>query len=75
MTDTVKRPGATSTQVKWQAIHWPVVKQQVLRLQMRIAKAMREGRHGKVKALQWLLTHSHTAKLLAVKRVSPEQRQ
>lgn len=36
---------------------------------MRIAKAVREGRHGKAKSLQWLLTHSFSAKLLAVKRV------
>jgi RNA-directed DNA polymerase len=31
---------------------------------------VQEGRHGKVKALQWLLTHSYAAKLLAVKRVT-----
>lgn len=37
---------------------------------MRIAKATREGRHGKAKALQWILTHSFYAKLLAVKRVT-----
>jgi RNA-directed DNA polymerase len=37
---------------------------------MRIAKAVQEGRHGKVKALQWLLTHSFYAKALAVKRVT-----
>jgi RNA-directed DNA polymerase len=36
---------------------------------MRIAKAISEGRHGKVKALQWILTHSFHAKVLAVKRV------
>lgn len=36
---------------------------------MRIAKAVREKRQGKVKALQWILTHSFSAKLLAVKRV------
>lgn len=41
----------------------------VLRLQMRIAKAVRERRWGKVKALQWLLTHSFSAKLSAVRRV------
>lgn len=58
MTDTVKRPGAASTHVKWQTINWHVTEQQVLRLQMRIAKAMREGRHGKVKALQWLLSNN-----------------
>lgn len=37
---------------------------------MRIAKATRKGKYGKAKALQWLLTHSPSAKLLAVKRVS-----
>lgn len=53
----------------WDAINWRPIEQQVRRLQMRIAKAVREGRWGKVKALQWLLTHSLSAKLLAVKRV------
>lgn len=37
---------------------------------MRIAKAIRQAHHGKARALQWLLTHSHSAKLLAVKRVT-----
>lgn len=37
---------------------------------MRIAKAGREKKYGRVKSLQWLLTHSYHAKLLAVKRVS-----
>ena len=32
-------------------------------------RRVREGRWGKVKALQWLLTHSFSAKLLAVRRV------
>jgi RNA-directed DNA polymerase len=37
---------------------------------MRIAKAIKEKRYGKVKALQWILTHSYSAKLLAIKRVT-----
>ena len=37
---------------------------------MRIAKAVKENRWNKVKALQHLLTHSFYAKLLAVKRVT-----
>ena len=37
---------------------------------MRIAKAVKEGKHGKVKSLQWILTHSYYAKLLAVRRVT-----
>jgi RNA-directed DNA polymerase len=39
-------------------------------LQARIVKATQEGRFGKVKALQWLLTHSFSGKAIAVKRVT-----
>ena len=49
------------------------VERQVRRLQARIVKATREGRWGKVKALQWLLTHSFSGKALAVKRVTENQ--
>jgi len=42
----------------------------VKKLQIRIVKAQQTGRHNKVKALQWLLTHSLSAKILAVKRVT-----
>jgi RNA-directed DNA polymerase len=54
----------------WKQIIWSRVYRSVKRLQMRIAKAIREGKCGKAKALQWLLTHSYAAKLLAVKRVT-----
>jgi RNA-directed DNA polymerase len=54
---------------EWDSIKWDFIQKKVKRLQMRIAKAIREGRHGKAKAIQWLLTHSLCAKLLAVKRV------
>ncbi|HWR96787.1 MAG TPA: reverse transcriptase domain-containing protein [Candidatus Methanoperedens sp.] len=53
----------------WDAIEWGPVRHAVRRLQVRIAKAARERRHAKVKALVWLLTHSYHAKLLAVQRV------
>lgn len=53
----------------WKNINWRKVVVHVRQLQMRIAKAYREGKHNKVKALQWLLSHSISAKLLAVKRV------
>ena len=56
--------------LNWENINWSQVKSNVRRLQMRIAKAYREEKSGRVKALQWLLTHSHEAKLLAVKRVT-----
>ncbi|EIO2936162.1 TPA: group II intron reverse transcriptase/maturase [Vibrio parahaemolyticus] len=61
---------ASSDSEKWQAINWKAIDAHVLKLQMRIAKAIRDGKHGKAKALQWILTHSRSAKLLAVKRVS-----
>ena len=63
--------GASSDKVSdWQAVDWPKVRQQVRRLQLRIAKAIRAGKYGRAKALSWLLTHSRSAKLLAVKRVT-----
>ena len=65
-----KEISASPNSVQWQSIDWKSAESHVLKLQMRIAKATREGRHGKAKALQWILTHSRSAKLLAVKRVS-----
>ena len=65
-----KEISASSDGDQWQSIDWKSVEVHVLKLQMRIAKATREKKHGKVKSLQWLLTHSRSAKLLAVKRVS-----
>ena len=63
--------GASSNRVSdWQVIDWPNVRPEVRRLQLRIAKAIRAEKHGTAKALSWLLTHSHSAKLLAVKRVT-----
>jgi RNA-directed DNA polymerase len=61
--------GASPASATWDSINWKNTKAEVSRLQIRIAKAVSEGRHGKVKALQWLLTHSFHAKLLAVRRV------
>jgi len=58
------------TVVEWKQIIWNKIYRSVKRLQLRIAKAIREGKRGKAKALQWLLTHSYGAKLLAVKRVT-----
>ena len=63
--------GASSAcQIDWSLVCWTKVEEQVRRLQVRIAKAVREGRHGKAKALQWILSHSFSAKLMAVRRVT-----
>ena len=61
--------GASSADLSWDAIDWQTAERYVRRLQMRIAKATRARRWGKVQALQRLLTHSFAAKLLAVRRV------
>jgi RNA-directed DNA polymerase len=67
------KANASSAYEPWSAINWLIVETQVKQLQTRIAKATCEGRHRKAKSLQWLLTHSYYAKLLAVKRVTGNQ--
>ena len=66
----ITRAGAPSA---WDNIDWKSIEAGVHRLQMRIAKAIRQKRYGKAKALQWLLTHSSSAKLLAIKRITSSQ--
>ena len=55
---------------RWREVDWRSVNRNVSRLQVRIVKAVEEGRWGKVKALQRLLTYSRYGKLLAVRRVT-----
>jgi RNA-directed DNA polymerase len=63
--------GASSTLAQdWKALPWDPIRQRVRRLQMRIAKAIKDKHYGKARALQWILTHSYSAKLLAVQRVT-----
>ena len=61
---------ATDSGLAWNSINWDKCKQEIKKLQARIVKANKEGKHGKVKSLQWTLTHSFAAKALAVKRVT-----
>lgn len=55
---------------QWINIDWEMVKEQVNRLQTRIAKAVKQVKWNLVNRLRYLLTHSFYAKLLAVKRVT-----
>src|SRR3989442_1617765 len=74
MTAEMQAAGAAShDEMGWHAIHWQAVNQEVRRLQVRIVKAQQQGKWGKVKALQHLLTHSFSGKALAVKRVTENQ--
>lgn len=62
--------GAVSAATEWHQIDWQAVNKAVKRQQARIVKAIQEKRWGKVYALQRLLTHSFSAKALAVRRVT-----
>ncbi|MBJ7412356.1 MAG: group II intron reverse transcriptase/maturase [Phenylobacterium sp.] len=73
MTVIVMAGAASRGEVDWHGIDWASADRTVRRLQMRIAKAVREGRWSKVKSLQWLLTHSFYGKAIAVKRVTENQ--
>lgn len=69
--DLHRSVGASSTQSQdWRSLPWDQIRARVRRLQMRIAKAIKEKHYGKARALQWILTHSRSAKLLAVQRVT-----
>ena len=57
----------------WSTIDWSRHRIIVRKLQERIVKARQAGRHSKVQSLQWLLTHSYSARLLAVKQVTSSQ--
>lgn len=56
--------------LNWESMNWNQIEEQVRRLQIRIAKATQSGKHRKAQSLQWLLTHSRAAKLLAVRIVT-----
>jgi RNA-directed DNA polymerase len=62
--------GAPSASSLWSSINWQQVEDDVFRFQMRIAKATKAQCWNKVRVLQRLLTRSHQAKLLAVRRVT-----
>jgi len=64
---------ASHDEIEWHAIEWQKAHRIVRRLQARIVQATREGRWGKVHALQHLLTHSFSGRALAVKRVTENQ--
>ena len=60
----------TSSGLDWDTIFWQPVESMVSKLQSRIAKAMRKGKTNLAKKLQYLLTNSYYAKLLAVRKVT-----
>ncbi len=61
---------AAPTSLKWTGLNWSGHQAVVKKLQVRIAKAVKKGRFGKVKALQHLLTNSLSAKVLAIRKIT-----
>jgi len=55
---------------EWKTINWHKVEKSINKLQTRITKAVLQNKWNLVKRLQYLLTHSFFAKLLAVRRVT-----
>jgi RNA-directed DNA polymerase len=68
---TARAVGAVSREAaEWYATNWQAINRNVRRLQVRIVQATKASRWGKVRALQRLLTHSYSGKVLAVRRVT-----
>jgi RNA-directed DNA polymerase len=63
-------PNAAELAFQWKNVDWKKAEAEVNRLQARIAKATQEKKWNTVKRLQYLLTHSYYAKLLAVRKVT-----
>jgi len=55
---------------QWNSINWKAVYKRINKLQTRITKATRRGNRNLAKKLQYLLTSSFDAKLLAVRKVT-----
>lgn len=67
---TEKGLDCSELSAQWKQIDWEKAEQTVNRLQVRIAKATENHKWNVVKRLQYLLTHSHYAKVLAAKKVT-----
>src|SRR5215813_4215111 len=62
--------GASLRPVDWHSINWKRANRNVRRLQCRITQAQQQGKKRKVRALQFILTRSYSARCLAVRRIT-----
>lgn len=72
ISNTLQSEKLTNVQLRnqWNSIDWKNAEKHVNRLQVRITKAVIEGKWWLVKRLQYLLTHSYFAKLLATRNIN-----
>lgn len=61
---------SNSMEIEWHTINWNCAHRNVRRLQVRIVKAFKEGKHRLVRALQYILTCSLGGRALAVRRIT-----
>lgn len=66
-------PALSGIPQQWHDVDWRRVQRNVRGMQVRIAKACREGKWRRVKSLQRMLTRSKSARYLAVRRVTENQ--
>jgi RNA-directed DNA polymerase len=69
-TTNLEVPAFSHHAENWHSIDWKKIQRQVRGLQVRIAKATKQGKWREVAKLQRLLTRSFAAKALAVRRVT-----
>src|SRR5499427_2009426 len=62
--------GASLRPVDWRSIEWKRGNRNVRHLQRRIVEAQQQGKKRKVRALQFILTRSYSARCLAVRRIT-----
>ena len=60
--------------LKWNSIKWPLVEERVFRYQRRIYRASQEGNLNVIRNLQQRLVTSLDSKLLAIRRVTTENK-
>lgn len=66
----VKTYAFTTESFNWASIDWKSAEKAVEEMQHRIVQAVRNRQYRKAKSLQWILTNSFYAKLLAVRKVT-----
>jgi RNA-directed DNA polymerase len=64
----------TTVEMKWSDVNWKSVNRAVFRLQKRIYKASQNGDIKTVRKLQKLLVKSKSAKLLAVRKATQDNK-
>ncbi len=70
---TEKLKDTKALTLQWDSMDWCKIENDVNRLQSRIAKATIEGKRNEARRLQYLLTHSFSAKAYAVRKVTTNQ--